>query len=212
MTSRQTSLLSFLIGSRTCSAPCWRPDPKCDLLQRLEGPQAGFPSGYAETVEVAEIEWKGAMWRAAYGALSLKELLTILKGFGPMEILEFEKHGCFKGQISLSLSKDGTKEITLYHLEVEGPGRQGRGRAALQWLKGVFKGELYVQDPGIIRVMNANRESVPFWIRMFREGLIDAMESEWCSLNPGMAENEIKDIEEQTRTVLKSQDQRQGGQ
>jgi hypothetical protein len=158
---------------------------------------------------VAEIEWKGAIWRAAYGDLSLKELLTILKGFGPMEILEFEKKGSFKGQISLYLTKDGTKEITLYHLEVEGQKREGQGRAALQWLRKIFKGELYVQDPGIIRVKNANRESLVFWVQMFREGLIDAMESEYCQLGPELTDKEIEGIEEQAKTYLKDSDRHQ---
>lgn len=40
---------------------------------------------------MAEIEWKGAIWKAAYGDLSVKDLLTILKGFGPMEVLEFKR-------------------------------------------------------------------------------------------------------------------------
>jgi hypothetical protein len=153
---------------------------------------------------VAEIEWKGAIWRAAYGDLSLKELLTILKGFGPMEILEFEKPGLFKGQISLSLTEGGAKEITLYHLEVEGRKRGGQGRAALQWLKKTFKGELYVEDPGVIRVKNANRESLLFWVQMFREGLIDALESELCSLSCQMGEFEIRRIEEETRKALEN--------
>lgn len=150
---------------------------------------------------MAEIEWKGIIWRAAYGNLSVKELLTILKGFGPMETLEFERPGHFKGEVSLSLSQDGTKEITLYHLEVIGPKRKGKGREALQYLKKIFKGELYVEDPGgladprFIRVKNASRESVLFWVKMFREGLIDAMESDMCSLSPGMSEDEITGIE-----------------
>jgi len=75
---------------------------------------------------VAEIEWKGATWKAAYGSLSVKELLTILKGFGPMEVLEFEKPGRFHGQMSLSLSSNGWKQITLYYLEAHGENAEGR--------------------------------------------------------------------------------------
>lgn len=127
---------------------------------------------------MAEIEWKGVMWRAAYGSLSVKELLTILKGFGPMEILEFEKSECFRGHISLSPSTEGAKEITLYYLEVLGKGREGQGRAALQWLKKTFKGQLFVEDPGVIRVKNMDIESRPFWIKMHREGLVDVMEDD----------------------------------
>ncbi|HOV86182.1 MAG TPA: hypothetical protein PLM79_07445 [Syntrophobacteraceae bacterium] len=144
---------------------------------------------------MAEIEWKGATWRAAYGDLSVKELLTILKGFGPMEILEFERPGRVRGQVSLSLSAKGRKQITLYYLEVLGERRRGRGREALEWLRGIFKGELYVEDPGIIHVKNPNAESLLFWIAMYREGLIQAMESEFCILRPGMREKELTEIE-----------------
>ncbi len=133
---------------------------------------------------MAEIEWKGVTWRAAYGSLSVKELLTILKGFGPMEILEFEKPQCFRGHISLSLSGEGVKEITLYHLEVLGSKREGQGRAALQWLKKTFKGQLFLEDPGVIRVRNMNLESRPFWIKMRREGLVDVMEEDSSFLEP----------------------------
>lgn len=137
---------------------------------------------------MADIEWKGIMWRAAYGDLSVKELLTILKGFGPMETLEFEKPGVFRGQLSLSLTADGSKEITLYHLEVIGPKRQGKGREALKCLKKLFKGELYVEDPGVIRVKNANDESMAFWIKMFQEGHIDALDSPQMCLSQEMSE------------------------
>jgi hypothetical protein len=154
--------------------------------------------------QVAEIEWKGAIWKAAYGDFSIKELLTILKGFGPMEILEFEKPGCYRGQISLSSAKDGKKEITLYHIEVMGDRHRGQGREALQWLKKVFKGELYVEDPGVIRVKNANAESLLFWVQMFREGLIDAMDSDMCRLNREMSEMEIDAAQDKIYRALGS--------
>ena len=174
------------------------------MLPIGRGLRASLPEEQTETELVAEIEWKGAVWRAAYGDLSIKELLTILKGFGPMEILEFEKPGCCKGQISLSSSTDGKKEITLYHLEVSGDKRQGLGREALQWLRKIFKGELYVEDPGIIRVRNANAESLRFWVRMFREGIIDALDSEMCQLYPEMTETEIQAAEERINSSLES--------
>lgn len=151
---------------------------------------------------MAEIEWKGAIWKAAYGDFPIKELLTILKGFGPMEIVEFEKPGCYRGQISLSSSKDGKKEITLYHLEVFGDRRRGQGREALQWLKKIFKGELYVEDPGVIRVKNANMESLLFWVKMFREGLVDAIDSEMCHLYAEMSETDIKVVQEKIESTL----------
>lgn len=156
---------------------------------------------------MAEIEWKGALWRAAYGDHDVRELLTILKGFGPMEILEFEKPGDFRGQISISLSKEGTKEITLYHLEVAGSKRRGKGREALRWLRKIFKGELYVEDPGVILVKNANVESLLFWLKMFREGLIEAVQSEMCSLTPHMSEDEISRIERALVSRLSASEQ-----
>jgi hypothetical protein len=143
---------------------------------------------------VAEIEWKGIIWKAAYGDLSVKELLTILKGFGPMEIIAFEKPGYFRGELSLSVSERGSKEITLYHLDVLGPKRQGMGRSALRQLRNIFGGEVYVEDPGLIRVRNNNRESMLFWVQMFREGLIDALDSELFSLGPSVSAEEVEKI------------------
>lgn len=140
---------------------------------------------------MAEIEWKGIIWKAAYNDLTVKELLTILKGFGPMEILAFEKPGCFRGELSLSLSEQGTKEITLYHVQITGAKRLGEGRRALQLLRKIFGGELYVEDPGIIRVRNVNEESLLFWAQMYREGLIDALDSDQFSLHPHMLDAEL---------------------
>lgn len=132
---------------------------------------------------MAEIEWKGIIWKAAYGDLPIKDLLTILKGHGPMEVLRFRKPGAFWGELSVSLTPRGTKEITIYHLEVEGPRRRGMGRQALLCLKTIFRGEVFVEDPGrVIRVTNANQASLPFWIKMHLEGIIDALESEHVSL------------------------------
>lgn len=150
---------------------------------------------------MTEIEWKGIVWKAAYGDFSIKELLTILKGFGPMEILAFEKPGCFRGQLSLSMSEKGTKELTVYHLEVLGAKRQGQGRSALKLLKKIFGGELYVEDPGIIRVKNANRDSLLFWLQMYREGLIDAVESEDVSLPPQSSEADVSRAIEEISTL-----------
>ena len=143
---------------------------------------------------MAEIEWKGIVWKAAFGDHSVKELLTILKGFGPMEILAFEKPGCFRGELSLSISEQGTREITLYHLQVLSSKRQGEGRRVLKLLRRIFGGELYVEDPGIIRVKNVNEESVLFWAQMFREGLIDALESDQLSLHPHISETELNEV------------------
>ncbi len=144
---------------------------------------------------MAEIEWKGAIWRATYGSLSVKELLTILKGFGPMEVLEFEKPDNFRGQISISISADGIKQITVYHLEVIGAKRVGSGRNAINWLRKIFKASLYVEDPGIIVVKNASEQSLLFWVKMFREGLIEGIESEPCRLDINMSEAEVLEVE-----------------
>jgi hypothetical protein len=143
---------------------------------------------------VAEIEWKGIIWKGAHADLSVKELLTILKGFGPMEILSFEKRGHFHGELSLSLTPEGVKEITLYYLEVPGVKRRGLGRASLRELRRIFGGELYVQDAGIIRVKNASDENFLFWLKMCREGLIDALESESYSLHRHISDAEIQKI------------------
>lgn len=155
---------------------------------------------------MAQIEWKGAVWKAAFGELSVKELLTILKGFGPMEVLEFEKTDACRGQMSVCLTPEGTKEITIYHIEVIGEKRRGKGREALQWLKKIFNGELFVEDPGFIRVKNANEKSLSFWVQMFREGLIGSLDSETCSLYPEMGADQLDRIEEQCRHMAESQE------
>lgn len=138
-----------------------------------------------------EVHWKGAVWKSAYGRLSVKELLTTLKGFGPMEVLAFEKPGVLRGELGLCLAEDGSKTIMLFHLEVTGEQREGRGREALQWLKNIFKGEVVVEDPGSIRVESPTEESLPFWIKMFHEGLVDVLEGETCILHRGMSGEEI---------------------
>ncbi len=146
---------------------------------------------------MAEIEWKGIIWKAAFGNFSYKELLTILKGYGSMEIVSFEKPGFFKGHLSISLNETGTRDITLYYLEVEGPRRQGRGRSALLELKKIFKGQIFVEDPGeILTDEYSITESLLFWIQMFREGIIAGVESDHIKLYKGMTEEELKEQEE----------------
>ncbi len=146
---------------------------------------------------MAEIEWKGITWKAAFGNFSYKELLTILKGYGSMEIVSFEKPGFFKGYLSISLNEIGTRDITLYYLEVQGPRRQGQGRNALSELKKIFKGRIFVEDPGEILTNEYSiTESLLFWIQMFREGLIDGVESDHLALQKGMPEEKLKEQEE----------------
>ena len=120
-----------------------------------------------------------------------------------METLEFEKPGVFRGQLSLSLNADGSKEITLYHLEVIGLKRQGKGREALRCLKRLFKGEVFVEDPGVIRVKNANDESMAFWIKMFQEGHIDALDSPQMSLSQEMSERGRGNVRGDAEAALK---------
>lgn len=151
-----------------------------------------------------EVEWKGALWKGAYGELSLKEVLTILKGFGPMEVLQFERPGVCRGQLSLSLTGEGVKAITLYHLEVTAEKCHGHGRETLSWLKRIFKGSLVVEDPGVILVKNASQSSLLFWVKMFREGLVDGIDCEECSLFADVSEKELNHIECQIRTNLAS--------
>lgn len=144
---------------------------------------------------MAEIEWKGAIWKAAYGDLSVKELLTILKGYGPMEIVQFEKPEGWRGHVSLCLSPDGNKEVTIYNLEVCGEKRRGGGRAALLWLRQTFKGAIYVDYPEPFVELEAVQTSLPFWLRMFREGLVNGVEYGAFHLYPEMSEQELNRIE-----------------
>ena len=153
---------------------------------------------------MAEIEWKGILWKAAYGNLSVKDLLTVLKGFGPMEILEFEKPATCRGMISLCLSADGTREITIHQLEVQGEKRKGKGRATLQGLRNIFKGETWVEYPDLSAEQETMRGSLPFWVKMYREGLIDGLECEGLCLYPGMDEAELSKIEDQIVNIIET--------
>ncbi len=144
---------------------------------------------------MAHVIWKDVIWSGADRDRSIKDLLTILKGYGPMEILYFEKHGHYRGELSLWLDEQGVKHITLFHLEVLGEKRSGIGRGALKHLRKIFGGAVYVQDPGAslrsreiqgeIHVRQPNWESALFWIRMFEEGLIQSVEGDLMKLDEG---------------------------
>jgi hypothetical protein len=151
---------------------------------------------------VAEIEWKGALWKAAYGELPIKDLLTTLKGYGPMEILKFEKPSVGQGQISLCLSDTGTKEITIHHLEIEGQRRKGKGRVAIRWLRKTFGGQVYVEYPEFPAPKEASTGNLAFWVKMYREGLIDGLECGAFCLTPKMSLAELHAIDEQIRETL----------
>ncbi len=67
------------------------------------------------------------------------------------------------------------------------------GRQALLCLKAIFRGEVFVEDPGrVIRVTNADQASLPFWIKMHLEGIIDALESENVSLTAETPREEVE--------------------
>lgn len=143
---------------------------------------------------MAQVIWKDIIWSGADRDRSIKDLLTILKGYGATEILHFEKRGHYHGQLSLWLDEQGVKHITLFHLEVLGQKRGGVGRGALKHLRKIFGGDVYVQDPGGaslstreirggIHVRQPNRESALFWIRMFEEGLIQSVEGDLMDLD-----------------------------
>jgi hypothetical protein len=152
---------------------------------------------------VASIKWKGARWEAARNSLSIPDLLTVLKGFGPMEVLRFELPDCFKGEMSLCLTDDGSKEITLYHLEVIGPLRQGQGRAALRWLRQIFKGTLFLEFPDLPDPEIGFHPTMKFWFQMYREGLVDALDCENFYLSAQSSRSEIDKVEQHIGAALK---------
>ena len=140
---------------------------------------------------MASVEWKGANWEAYYSSLSIAELLTVLKGFGQMEVLRFEVPGRFTGELSLCLTDDASKEITLYHLEVRGKKRAGTGREALKWLRVIFKGAIYLEFPDSPDPAIGFHPTIPFWFAMYREGLIDALDCENIYLVPQATSEEV---------------------
>jgi len=149
---------------------------------------------------VAVIDWMNAKWEAAHNSLSIPDLLTVLKGFGPMEVLRFIKPGCCKGEVSLCLTDDGTKEVTIYHLEVVGPKRQGSGRVCLKWLKKIFKGPMLLEFPDVPEE-GSFHPSMLFWLRMYREGLIDGLDCETFYLEPHASEELLEKVEREIRAT-----------
>ncbi len=151
---------------------------------------------------MANIDWKGAKWEAYYNSLSIPELLTVLKGYGPMEVLVFEVSGRFKGQLSLCLTEDGGKEITLYHLEVFGRNREGRGREALRWIREIFKGTIFLEFPDSPDPEIGFHPTMPFWFQMYREGLVDALDCENFYLTPQATSEQINEVQKLIKSVL----------
>ena len=151
---------------------------------------------------MASVEWKGAKWEAYYSSLSIPELLTVLKGYGQMEVLRFELPGQFKGELSLCLTDDGTKETTLYHLEVCGEKRAGMGREALRWLRETFKGPIYLEFPDSPDPRIGFHPTMPFWFRMYREGLIDALDCENFYLEPRASTEQVDEFRNQIASAF----------
>ena len=155
---------------------------------------------------MAQVVWKDIVWTGEDRDLGIKELLTILKGYGPMEVLHFEKPNHYRGKISLWLDEKGIKHITLYHLEVIGDKRKGGGRQALQHLQLIFGGDVHVEDPGEptlteemaggIHVRQPNPESAMFWIKMFRESLVQSVEGDLMNLDENTSPVELEALEE----------------
>lgn len=159
---------------------------------------------------MAQVIWKDIIWTGADKERGIKELLTILKGYGPMEVLHFEKPEQFKGRLSVWLDEQGVKHITLFHLEVMGKKRRGIGRQAMRHLRNIFGGDVFVLEPGDttsskeisggIHVQQPNRESAMFWIKMFEENLIQSVEGDLMSLNENTTPDQLESLKKEFST------------
>lgn len=154
---------------------------------------------------MTRIKWKDARWEGALDSRSIPELLTILKGYGQTEIVRFEKPGCSRGELSLCLTAGGKKEVTLYCLEVMGQKRRGKGRATLVWLRDIFKGPIYLEFPDLPGPGSICRPSLPFWLQMFREKLIDVLDCEIFYLGPRSSVDEIQAAEEEMWEAMRAE-------
>jgi hypothetical protein len=153
---------------------------------------------------MAQVIWKDIVWTGEDRELGIKELLTILKGYGPMEVLRFEKPTHYQGKISLWLDEKGVKHITLYHLEIIGEKRKGAGRQALKHLHNIFGGDVHVEDPGEpapqeaktggIHVRQPNQESAMFWIKMFAENLVQSVEGDLMNLDENISLEQLETL------------------
>ena len=153
---------------------------------------------------MTEVCWKDIIWTGANKELGIKEVLTILKGFGPLEVLHFENPSKYKGELSVWLDERGLRQVSLFHLEVIGEKRRGVGREFLKCLRKIFGGDVYVQDPGQasvpdemaggIHVQNPNRESALFWIKMFEEKLVQSVEGDLMDLGEETTPEELERV------------------
>lgn len=161
---------------------------------------------------MAQVIWKDIAWTGEDRELGIKELLTILKGYGPMEVLHFEKPNHYNGKISLWLDEKGVKHITLYHLEIIGEKRKGVGRKALEHLHDIFGGDVHVEDPGAptpleaktggIHVRQPNQESAMFWIKMFAENLVQSVEGDLMNLDENISSEQLETLKKEFSAEL----------
>ena len=153
---------------------------------------------------MTEVCWKDIIWTGVDKELGIKEILTILKGYGPLEVLHFENPSKYKGELSVWLDEQGLRHVSLFHLEVVGQRRRGLGREFLKCLRKIFGGDVYVQDPGQtivpeemaggIHVQGANRESALFWISMFEEKLVQSVEGDLMDLGENTTPEELDSV------------------
>lgn len=164
---------------------------------------------------MAQVTWKDLVWTGLGRQVSIKELLTILKGYGPMEVLHFESPGRYGGDMSLWLDEEGAKHITLFHLEVTDTNYHHGGREALRHLRKIFGGEGHLPQQGEgafasrrkiggIHVEEPSQESFLFWIEMFEQNLIDSMESDLVHLDENTSFDEIERLKSRFYTESKS--------
>ena len=162
---------------------------------------------------MAEVIWKDTVWSGADREMSIKALLTILKGYGPMELLSFEKPCQYRGVLNVWLDEDGTRHLTLYHLEVIGQKRRGRGRRALKELRCIFGGDIYVEHPGILvpaakqesggsYTERANQDRALFWIKMFEEKIIKSVEDDFICLQEDTPPEQLENIKREACKLL----------
>ncbi|MCG6943738.1 MAG: hypothetical protein LJE87_00180 [Deltaproteobacteria bacterium] len=153
---------------------------------------------------MTEVCWKDIIWTGADKELGIKEVLTVLKGYGPLEVLHFENPSKYKGKLSVWLDEQGLKHVSLFHLEVLGEKRRGLGREMIECLRKIFGGDVYVQDPGEIptakemaggiHVQEPNPESALFWIKMFEEKLIQSVEGDLMDLDESTTSEELENV------------------
>jgi hypothetical protein len=151
---------------------------------------------------MAELIWKYIIWKGADRVMAIKDLLTVLKGNGPMELIAFEKATEYKGELNVWVDENGVRNITIYHLEVVGEKRRGKGRQALKDLRGLFGGDVYAEHPGTPAFQKAHRNTnelnqpdsnLPaFWIKMFEENLVHEVEDHDIFLDQNTPQEQLE--------------------